>query len=192
MVRSGKLGDILLVRSDFSFQIQPVNGIRLVPEYGGGALWDIGVYPVSFSQYIFGTIPEWVCGTQVIGSESGVDETFSGLMQYGSGKSALISCSFRSPYYNQAEVIGTQGRLVLTRPFNHYEANRHLYFYPDQGEPYEVPVPEVELYSGEVEDMHDVILEGKRPYLTLEETRNHVKTALALYESAQKGKKVQF
>jgi len=187
MVHGGKLGEVLLFRGDFSFQIKPVNGIRLVPEYGGGALWDIGVYPVSYAQYIFGRIPEWLYATQITGGESGVDETFSGLMHYGKGKSALISCSFRSPYYNQAEVIGTQGRLVLTRPFNHYESGRHLYFYPDQGEPYEVPVPEEELYSGEVEDMHDVILEGKKPYLTLNETRDHIKTALALYESAQKG-----
>ena len=187
MVHGGNLGDVLLFRGDFSFQIKPVNGIRLVPEYGGGALWDIGVYPVSFAQYIFGSIPEWVCATQVIGEESGVDETFSGLMYYDKDKSALISCSFRSPYYNQAEVIGTQGRLVLTRPFNHYESGRHLYFYPDQGDPYEIPVPEEELYSGEIEDMHDVILEGKKPYLTLDETRDHIKTALALYESAQKG-----
>ncbi len=186
MVQGGKLGDVFLFRGDFSFQIQPVNGIRLVPEYGGGALWDIGVYPVSYALYIFGSIPEWVSATQIIG-ESDVDDTFSGLMQYGQGKSALISCSFRSPYYNQAEVIGTQGRLVLTRPFNHYESGRHLFFYPDQDDPYEVPVPEEELYSGEVEDMHDVILEGKKPYLTLDETRNHIKTAVALYESAQKG-----
>jgi predicted dehydrogenase len=190
MVHSGKLGEVLLFRGDFSFQIKPANGIRLVPEYGGGALWDIGVYPVSFAQYIFGSFPEWVCGTQAVG-ESGVDETFGGLMNYGNGKSALISCSFRSPYYNQAEIIGTQGRLVLTRPFNHYEAGRHLFFYPDQGDPYEVSVPEEELYSGEVEDMHDVILEGKKPYLTLDETRNHIKTTLALYESAQKGTMVR-
>lgn len=187
MVQSGKLGEVLLFRGDFSFQIKPVNGIRLVPEYGGGALWDIGVYPVSFAQYIFGRIPDWVCATQVIGGESGVDETFSGLMHYGKGKSAQISCSFRSPYYNQAEVIGTQGRLILTRPFNHYETGRHLFFYPDTGDPYEVSVPDEELYSGEVEDMHNVILEGKKPYLTLDETRDHIKTALALYESAQKG-----
>ena len=187
MVRDGKLGEVLLFRGDFSFQIKPVNGIRLVPEYGGGALWDIGVYPVSFAQYIFGSIPEWVCATQVIGGASGVDETFSSLMHYDEGKSALVSCSFRSPYYNQAEVIGSLGRLVLTRPFNHYETGRHLFFYPDQGDFYEVSVPEEELYSGEVEDMHDVILEGKKPYLTLDETRNHIKTALALYKSAQKG-----
>lgn len=190
MVRSGKLGDVLLVRSDFSFQIQPVNGIRLVAKYGGGALWDIGVYPVSFSQYILGSVPDWVSATQITGVD-GVDETFSGLMHYNRGQTALISCSFRSPYYNQAEIVGTLGRLVLTRPFNHYESGRHVIFYPDQGDSYEVPVPEEELYAGEVEDMHDVILEGKKPYLTLDETRDHIKTTLALYESAQTGKVVQ-
>jgi predicted dehydrogenase len=190
MVKSGKLGDVLLVRSDFSFQIKPANGIRLVAEYGGGALWDVGVYPVSLAQYIIGETPEWVSASQITG-EGGVDETFSGLMHYVKGQTVLISCSFRSPYYNHAEIIGTQGRLVLTRPFNGFDSDRHLLFYPDHGDPYEVPVPEEELYIGEVEDMHDVILEGNKPYLTLNETRNHIKTTLALYESARKGEIVR-
>ena len=188
-VRSGRLGEILLVRSDFSFQIQPPNWIRLEPELGGGALWDIGVYPVSFSQFIFEQPPQWVSATQIIG-EKGVDETFSGLMHYPAGKAALISCSFRSPHFNQAEIIGTLGRLVLTRAYNDLDEG-HLTFITDEGDPLEILVPDMELYLGEVEDMHDAILEGKPTYITLAETRNHIRTTLALYESALKGKIVQ-
>jgi predicted dehydrogenase len=43
---------------------------------------------------------------------------------------------------------------------------------------------------GEVEDMHEAILHGQPNYLTLAETRNHVKTVLALYESARTGRMV--
>jgi len=49
-------------------------------------------------------------------------------------------------------------------------------------------VPEQELYIGEVEDMHAAILDGAPIFLTLDETRDHVRTILALYQSAQTGK----
>ena len=63
-------------------------------------------------------------------------------------------------------------------------------FYPKDGEPEEIEVPEKELYLGEVEDLHAAVLDGTPQYLSLEETRNHVKTVLALYESAQTGQVV--
>ena len=46
--------------------------VRLIPEWGGGSLWDIGVYPLSFAQYVMGGPPEWVFGDQRRGG-AGVD-----------------------------------------------------------------------------------------------------------------------
>ena len=66
-----------------------------------------------------------------------------------------------------------------------------LVFHPAYGEPEQVPVPHKELYLGEIEDMHRAILDGHLSYLTLEESRNHVRTVLALYESARSGKTVK-
>jgi predicted dehydrogenase len=70
------------------------------------------------------------------------------------------------------------------------EDNRRLVFYPADGEAQEILVPEQELYIGEVEDMHAAILDGAPLYLTLDETRDHVRTVLALYKSAQTGQLV--
>ncbi|HEX7974892.1 MAG TPA: Gfo/Idh/MocA family oxidoreductase [Anaerolineales bacterium] len=190
-VRSGRLGEVSAVRGVFNFALSgeaysPAHrDIRLVPEYGGGSLWDVGVYPLSFAQYIMGSAPEWVAGSQWTG-ETGVDESFSGLLHYTGDRSATISSSIRSPFYTSAEVIGTQGRLSLTRPFNALDEGRKMIFTPAEGEPFEVPVPQMELYQGEVEDMNAAILEGAAPYLTLDETRDHVRTVLALYEAANK------
>jgi predicted dehydrogenase len=156
------------------------------PEFGGGCLWDVGIYPVSFAQYVYGAPPQSAYGLQKIG-ETGVDEVFVGQMQYSSGGFAQISSSFRLPYYNHVIIIGTQGRLLLTRPFNMLHEDRHLIFYTPNGTPQEIPVPEQELYLGEVEDMHSAILDGSPPYLTLQETRNHIRTVLALYQSAKTG-----
>jgi len=184
-VRSGRLGHIYLVRGTFNFQMGSRDNVRLVPEYGGGSLWDVGIYPLSFSQFVMGEPPLRVSGSQWIG-ESGVDEHFYGQMTYSGDRVAQISSSFAAPFHTSYEILGTKGRLVLNRPFVGLELNRHLTFHPYDGQPEEIPVPEKELYLGEVEDMHAAILDGQPNYLTLAESRNHVRTALALYESAEK------
>ncbi|MBN1146456.1 MAG: Gfo/Idh/MocA family oxidoreductase [Anaerolineales bacterium] len=188
---SGRLGEISLVRGVFNFAIKSRENVRLAPEYGGGCLWDVGVYPLSFAQYIYGGPPLAVSGMQWLG-EGGVDESFAGQMRYPGDRLAQISSSFRTPFYTHAEVIGAEGRLVIDRPFIEMDDGRkHMFFYPKEGKPQSIPVPKKELYLGEVEDMHAAILDGAAPYLGLGETRNHVRTALALYESARSGQVVE-
>jgi predicted dehydrogenase len=189
-VRNGRLGDIVLVRGHFSFQIENRGDVRLTPEWGGGCLWDVGVYPLSFAQFVMGGPPQAVWGEQWLGS-SGVDESFSGQMSYGDGRTAQISSAFRVPFHTLVELIGTKGRLTLSRPFVGLEdERRQLLFHHLDDTVEEIPVPEKELYLGEVEDMHAAVLDGQPNYLTLAETRDHVRTVLALYESAQSGQVV--
>jgi len=183
MVRNGRIGQISLVRATFNFMLTNPNNVRLVPEYGGGCLWDVGVYPVSFAQYIMGGPPQWVFGSQRLG-ETGVDVFFAAQMGYGDGRIAQISASFSSPFHMMAEILGTEGSLSVTRPFIKQDEGRVIYT-PADGEPQEIAIPDEYLYLGEVEDMHNAILHGRSNYLTLTESRNHVKTVLALYESAQ-------
>ncbi len=184
MVRNGRIGPISLVRAAFNFMLTNPDNVRLVPEYGGGCLWDVGVYPVSLAQYIMGGPPEWVFGTQRLG-ETGVDLFFAGQMGYGNGRIAQISASFSSPFYTIAEILGTEGSLLVTRPFINQNEGQLIYT-PANGQPEEITVPDEYLYLGEVADMHDAILNGQLNYLTLAESRSHVKTVLALYESARK------
>jgi len=189
-VRAGKLGEVTVVRGVFNFAIAGREDVRLIPEFGGGSLWDVGVYPMSFAQYVFGGLPEEVSGLQWLG-DTGVDETFVGQMRYPGGGLAQVACSFRTPFHIHVEIIGTLGRINLTRPFTALDDGRSLTFHPDEGKAQEIPVPEKELYIGEVEDMHAAILEHAAPYLTLQETRNHVRTVLALYQSAQLNRPVR-
>jgi predicted dehydrogenase len=181
----GRLGQITLIQAQFNFAVQNPANVRLRPEWGGGSLWDVGVYPVSLAQYVMGGPPEWVVGSQRLGP-TGVDEFFAGQLHYSDGRTAQIASSFCTPFHTAAEIIGTEGRLTLNRPFVGMDDGRQLIFHPAQGGPQEIPVPEKELYLGEVEDMHSAILDGKPNYLTLAESRNHIKTLLALYESVVK------
>ena len=184
-VKEGRLGEISLVRGTFNFKIQNRKNIRLDPDMGGGSLWDIGIYPVSMAQYVMDESPEWVYGDQWIG-DTGVDETFSGQMHYRGGRLAQIASSFRTPFYTIVEIMGTEGTLTINRPFIQMDKERQLIFRSSTGETQIIPVPEKELYLGEIEDMNAAILDGNPPYISLEETRNHIRSLLALYESAQR------
>ena len=180
---SGRLGDIIMVKASFHFLLRTGQDIRRTPEYGGGCLWDVGVYPISLAQFIFNGPPEIVSGVQFLG-ETGVDEIFSGQMFYPGKRIAQISSSFLTPFYTSAEIIGSEGRLFLSRPFTYMGENRRMIFYPKEGERLEIEVPEKDLYLGEVEDMHTAILDGTPTYLSLKESRNHIRTTVALYQSA--------
>lgn len=188
-VRSGRLGIIRILRGIFSFMLEPKHRIRLVPDYGGGSLWDIGVYPMSFAQYLCGGAPVSVSATQQLG-KTGVDESFAGLLKYGNGAMGLISCSFRAPFHTSFEVIGSQGRLALNRPFVGIDESAEFRFHPAEGDSQSIEVPGLNLYLGEVEDMHHVILKGGDPYLSLSETRDHIRTALALHKAARENRTV--
>lgn len=183
---SGRLGEVTLVRGVFNFAIRDREAdIRLVPEYGGGSLWDVGVYPMSFAQFIFGGSPDRVSGEQWIG-ESGVDETFTGQLHYPNGGLALIASSLRTPFYTSAEIIGTRGRLAIELPFVWSNENPKMVFYPSDGTSEEIQVPQKELYLGEIEDMNAAILDSTPNYLSLQESRDHIQTVASLYSAAER------
>jgi xylose dehydrogenase (NAD/NADP) len=185
-VKQGRLGEISLVRGIFNFKMRYGENIRLDPDMGGGSLWDIGVYPISMAQYVMGEPPARVYGHQWIG-DTGVDETFVGQLHFSQDRLAQISSSFRTPFYTYMEILGTEGTLTIPRPFIQMDREIPLIFHPVTGEAQTVPIPEKELYLGQIEDMNAAILDGKTPYISLDETRNHVRTVLALYESARSG-----
>lgn len=190
MVANGRLGDITILRGAFDFAMSdPDTNVRMKPEWGGGALWDVGVYPMSFCQNLMDGPPQWVFGDQWVGA-SGVDETFAGQMHYDNGVMAQFSCGFRTPFHTFMEIVGTKGRLWVKRPFTTLE-EAEVIFTNAEGKTKTIPIPQKELYLGEVEDMHAAILDGEPQFLTLAETRNHVNTVLALYDSARTGQPVR-
>ena len=199
-IKSGKLGEITLIRGTFNFQLSEKGrnpdsmNVRMIPEFGGGCLWDVGIYPLSYTQYLLGGPPEWVSGSQIIGP-TGIDEVFTGQMRYpttgGSEVLAQISSSFNTPFYTFMEIIGTDGSLYLNRPFTNLGKGAKVLFSDRTGKTRNIKIPKKSLYLGEVEDLQSAILDKASPLITLEESRNHIRTALGLYESAQTGQIVK-
>jgi len=188
-IEEGRLGEVTFVQGSFSYFMnnRDVN-IRLLPDAGGGALWDIGIYPMSYSQYIYGRPPKQVTAIQRTGP-TGVDESFVAQMDYGSGQVAQMNCSFEMPFQTSMIINGTQGRIELTRPFTNINDGQFLFTSAD-GDTQKIEIQPQDPYLGEIEDMNLSIQTGEPNYIRLDESRNHIYTALALYQAAKLGRVV--
>ena len=185
---NGRLGRINLYRGAFTFPLTRPGDVRLDPAMGGGSLWDVGCYPLSYANLIAGAAPAEVFGWQRA-SERGVDMEFAAMLRYADGSVAQFDCGFAGPFRAEMEVVGTAGTLRILRPFKTDERSR-LEFTSAGDEIENVPFLPDTAYSGEVADMESAVLEGTRPRVSLDESRRTVRTILALYESARRGRPV--
>lgn len=184
LVREGAIGRLTLVRGSYSFVLDNPQNVRWRPELGGGALWDVGSYPVSFARTIAGE-PDEVFGWQSL-SVSGVDQSFAGLLRYGSGVLGSFDCGFRGQFRVQAEAVGTEGSLRFERPYVMDEGTR-LLLNRGSGEE-EVLVQTADPYQCEVEAFEAAARNGIPVPVPLSSSRANVATLVALYESAHSGK----
>ncbi len=110
-VRNGRIGELRLIRSSFSFPIDPGDW-RLDPSRGGGSLWDVGCYGVSTVRLFAGQEPEGIRGHARF-SDRGVDMTLAATLKFPSGVIGVIDCSFEQPFRCVYELVGTAGSVIV-------------------------------------------------------------------------------
>lgn len=184
LVDDGIIGELQAIRGSFSFYLEHQGDFRLNPALGGGSIWDVGCYPISYARMIVGMEPEEVFGWQV-SSDLGIDLIFTGQMRFPNRVLAQFDCSFRSPVRTHIEIIGSTGSISIPRPFTPIR-NESIYINRDEISEI-IKIPGELLYLGEIEDMADSILLNKPPRINLEDSRGNVKTILALINSAMSG-----
>jgi len=187
LVKSGSLGTLKLIRGAFSFFLTRDGDVRLDPAMGGGSIWDVGCYPISYTRSVLGENPLEVFGWQATGP-TGIDDTFVGQMRFGHDVLAQFDCSFVIPLRWFMEIAGSEGILKIPSPFKP-ETDEKIYL--TRGDKTEtITVKGQELYIGEVEDMADAVLLGREPRIALDDSRANVAVIFALLESARAGKPV--
>jgi predicted dehydrogenase len=116
LIADGAIGTVTAVHADFGLSagLDPTHRLR-APELGGGALLDLGVYPVSFAHIMLGApadIQAWARLTP-----EGVDQNTGMTFGYPSGAVAALTCSIVGDTPRTAAVTGTGGRIELPRNF---------------------------------------------------------------------------
>jgi predicted dehydrogenase len=116
LLADGVLGEITTVHADHSQWFPEDRAHRLfAPELGGGALLDLGIYPVSFASMVLGE-PSRVRSLSDP-AFTGVDAQTSILLGYESGAHAVLTCTLRAVGPTRAAIVGTEGRIEIDRTF---------------------------------------------------------------------------
>ncbi len=183
LLKAGAIGAVRAIVSGFTFALEGNGNIRLDPALGGGALWDIGSYPVTYAQLIAGHEPKMVFGS-AHWHAAGVDEEFMGMLRFDEGMSANIFAGFRTPYRTWLEVLGTEGALTVPNPFRPgpvetLELERHgrIEHLAVQGSSL--------IFRNQIENFEARILDGAPAVVTLAESRRTAATLCALYAAAK-------
>ena len=111
LVAEGRIGEPRLVEASFAV---PVSGKRRLadPALGGGALLDLGVYPLAFALAVFGENPVRVSGHAVV-TPGGVDDQSSFSLRWQDGRFAALSCSMSAAGGARGRLVGTEGSIEL-------------------------------------------------------------------------------
>lgn len=117
IVRSGAIGELRAIASAFSYCNRDPRNIRNIPEYGGGAVMDIGCYPITMARFLFGREPARVAALIDRDPEMQIDRLSSALLDFGAGH-ALFTCSTQMVPFQRMQVFGAKGRIDLEIPYN--------------------------------------------------------------------------
>ena len=187
LLRSGRLGDLRLVRGAFTFPLTRNPDIRLDAALGGGSLWDVGCYPVSYTCFLLDAPPIEVMGWQEQTS-TGVDVAFVGTMRFANGVLAQFDSGFHAAFRAEMELVGTDGLARIERAFKGGPDSRVVLTRGDEVSL--VPFDPQSSYAGEIDDFAGAILERAPQRVPLHESRRTIEVINALYRSAAEGRPV--
>ena len=182
IIEGGKIGDLLSIRSEFSYHMADRSNIRASAELAGGALMDIGCYCVSMSRLITNCEPDKVSAFE---RRTTVDDTLLGMMQFPNGVISQFECSFEKPFNSFAEISGTKGTIRINNFFRP-ENDGSLEIIID-GNHKTIQMPEAHCYQLEIEDFVNACKKGTSTRWCIEDAVANMKVIDALYESAKTG-----
>ena len=117
LLAAGVVGDVWLMAADFGKRFEYDPGSRLfAPDLGGGALLDLGVYPVSLASMVFGP-PARITSMAHLGP-TGVDEQSSVLLGYEQGRLAVLYASMQVTSPDEATILGSDGYIRIHSPMH--------------------------------------------------------------------------
>jgi predicted dehydrogenase len=118
IVRSGRLGTVRAIQVLFSYFNRDAGNIRNIAGVGGGALYDIGCYPVVTGRFIFECEPRRVMALLDRDPDFRTDRTTSALLDFGEGRHLTFTASTQAADYQRVNILGTKARLEVVIPYN--------------------------------------------------------------------------
>ncbi len=126
-IEEGKIGKVKLITANFGFKSECNLNSRLYnPNLAGGALLDVGIYPILFSNYIANSYPKEIKASAEF-TKTNVDESNIINLKYEDGALASLTCSIAVDTDNTAIIYGEKGKIVIQR----FWAAKEAYLYTE-------------------------------------------------------------
>ena len=182
LIQTGRIGALRSITCFFSyFNPDPAN-IRNQLALGGGALMDIGCYPITISRWIFETEPRRVLGLIERDAASGTDVLTTAVLDFPTGHSTF-TCSTRVAPYQRMIFHGTEGRIEVIIPFNAPNDRPTQIMLDD--EIIEIPVCDQYKIQGTL--FSEAIRQHREQPIPLEDAINNMFVIDAVFRSAANG-----
>jgi len=190
-VRSGAIGDLVALQCVFSYFNRDPQNIRNILEIGGGAIMDIGCYPITTARFVFGEEPTRVVSLIDRDPEMGVDRLTSAILDFPSGQASFV-CSTQMVPYQRAQFFGTKGRLEIEIPFN-APPDRPCRVFLDGGDLFgrdieTIEFPTCDQYTIQGDRFSRAILEGDDVETPLKGAVVNMRVIEAVLQSADSGR----
>lgn len=126
LLDDGEIGELRQLETHFSFRLpRDLPNIRLDKDVGGGALLDVGSYPITFVRFVFGEEPVSVQASVYVDPAYEVDTRSSVILTFEGGRMATIQLGMDAPVGPYATLFGSEGVIEVPQPF-HPRKDAHL------------------------------------------------------------------
>lgn len=188
LVSDDRIGELRTIHTDFSYFNNDPQNIRNQLDIGGGALMDIGCYPISLSRFIFDAEPARVLGEIHRDLDTGVDCLTSGILAFESG-TATFTCGTQHAPYQRVNIFGARGRLEIEIPFN-APADRPCRMWLQTGTAPDLKIEEISLetcnqYTLQADAFGRAILEDQPVPTPLEDAVANMRVIERVFASAE-------
>lgn len=141
LVRDGRIGRLRTIQTFFCYYNTDLKNIRNQRDMGGGALMDIGCYPISMARYLFDEEPSRVLGHVERDPQTEIDRLTSAVLEFFQG-TATFTCSTQLAPYQRTHIFGTDGRIEIEIPVN-APADRPCLVWVQRGQQADGPTEEL-------------------------------------------------
>jgi len=169
LLAGGAIGEVRELASMFYFNLSRSEDIRLSEELGGGALADVGCYPIRLAQEVLATRDP--SAGDVVGYSTGngaVETEATAIVDYGRQR-LVLGCGFERAFDTFTRVLGTEGQIHLTNPFHPRPADT-LVMRRDGEETVEHPTVDARSFTAALRHIHAVLHEEEAPVHLAEES----------------------
>jgi predicted dehydrogenase len=190
IARSGQLGALKFFNSSFAMTVRR-GDIRTKRAFGGGTLYDIGVYCINAARNLFRAEPTHVSAVSInsgLASLSEIDETTAATLRFGDDRVATFITSFNAADVGSYRIVGTKGDLYADPAYEYAEGLE--YALTIDGKTTRRKFGKRDQFAPELLYFSDCILNDREPEPSGEEGMQDVKIVEALYASARSGKTI--